>query len=177
MTATALVNTCRNGRESLTHPELLEKFLRKHQVSGVTACTDAEVAAVRDLGRQLRWVWDAADGLAAAEAVNDVLSASDALPRLVQHDGWALHLHYTDPTAPLAARLGAEFAMGLADLLRRGDADRLRRCEAVDCEAVVTDLSRNRSRRYCDTGNCGNRQHAAAYRARKAARVSGCGPG
>jgi predicted RNA-binding Zn ribbon-like protein len=30
------------------------------------------------------------------------------------------------------------------------------------------DLSRNRSRIFCDTGNCGNRQHVAAYRERRA---------
>ena len=35
-------------------------------------------------------------------------------------------------------------------------------------EAVLTDLSRNRSRVFCDTGNCGNRQHVAAYRERRA---------
>ena len=31
---------------------------------------------------------------------------------------------------------------------------------------VLVDLSKNRSRRFCDTGNCGNRQHVAAYRER-----------
>ena len=48
---------------------------------------------------------------------------------------------------------------------------RLRRCEAPGCDAVFVDLSKNRSRRYCDTGNCGNRQHVAAYRERRAARA------
>ena len=51
-------------------------------------------------------------------------------------------------------------------MVRLREADRLRRCEAPDCEAVFVDLSKNRSRRYCDTGNCGNRQHVAAYRER-----------
>ncbi len=46
----------------------------------------------------------------------------------------------------------------------------LRRCEAPDCDAVLVDRSKNRSRRYCDTGNCGNRQHVAAYRERRAGR-------
>jgi predicted RNA-binding Zn ribbon-like protein len=45
---------------------------------------------------------------------------------------------------------------------------RVRVCDAPGCDAVLIDLSRNRSRRYCDTGNCGNRQHVAAYRARRA---------
>jgi predicted RNA-binding Zn ribbon-like protein len=45
---------------------------------------------------------------------------------------------------------------------------RLKICAASDCEAVLIDLSRNRSGKFCDTGNCGNRQHVAAYRERRA---------
>jgi predicted RNA-binding Zn ribbon-like protein len=37
---------------------------------------------------------------------------------------------------------------------------------ADDCEAIVLDLSRNRSRRFCST-SCGNRVAVAAYRARQ----------
>jgi predicted RNA-binding Zn ribbon-like protein len=33
---------------------------------------------------------------------------------------------------------------------------------------VFVDLSRNRSGKFCDTRNCGNRQHVAAYRERRA---------
>jgi predicted RNA-binding Zn ribbon-like protein len=90
------------------------------------------------------------------------------LPRLTRHDGWDWHLHLTAPDAPLADRLGTEAAMGIADLIRTKDLERLKRCDAADCSAVLVDLSRNRSRRYCDVGNCGNRAHVAAYRARKA---------
>ena len=59
-------------------------------------------------------------------------------------------------------------AMALADLIRVGELRRLKACAAPDCEAVLVDLSRNRSRMFCDTGNCGNRQHVAAYRERHA---------
>jgi len=52
-------------------------------------------------------------------------------------------------------------------MIRSGELDRLRICAAADCDAVLVDLTRNRSRIYCDTGNCGNRQHVAAYRARQ----------
>ena len=58
-------------------------------------------------------------------------------------------------------------AMALADLIRAGELRRLKTCAAPDCEAVLIDLSRNRSRMFCDTGNCGNRQHVAAYRERR----------
>ena len=42
-------------------------------------------------------------------------------------------------------------------------------CASPTCREVFLDLSRNRSRRYCDSRTCGNRLHVAAYRARKAA--------
>jgi predicted RNA-binding Zn ribbon-like protein len=73
----------------------------------------------------------------------------------------------TRPDAPLAHRLAAEAAMGFLDLVREDDLDRLKICAAEDCQDVLVDLSRNSSKRYCDTGNCGNRTNVAAYRARK----------
>jgi predicted RNA-binding Zn ribbon-like protein len=36
---------------------------------------------------------------------------------------------------------------------------------------VLVDLSKNRSRRFCDSG-CGNRTNVAAYRARRAGQVT-----
>ena len=66
---------------------------------------------------------------------------------------------------------------GLAEALRfarAGDCivvwklDRLGRCGAEGCGAALVDLTKNRSRRFCDT-SCANRTHAAAYRARRAA--------
>jgi predicted RNA-binding Zn ribbon-like protein len=54
-------------------------------------------------------------------------------------------------------------------VLAAGERDRLRVCEAPNCERVLVDLSRNRSRRYCDSRTCGNRLHVAAYRERRRA--------
>jgi predicted RNA-binding Zn ribbon-like protein len=59
--------------------------------------------------------------------------------------------------------------MGLAWLVVAGEAGRIRSCGAPSCDSVFVDLSRNRSRRYCDSRTCGNRLHVAAYRARKLA--------
>ena len=39
-------------------------------------------------------------------------------------------------------------------------------CADPDCEGLVLDLSRNRSRRFCST-SCTNRAAVAAYRARQ----------
>ena len=63
--------------------------------------------------------------------------------------------------------MGAEAAMAVLDLIREDALGRLRICAADDCADVLVDLSRNSSKRFCDTGNCGNRTNVAAYRARK----------
>ena len=52
------------------------------------------------------------------------------------------------------------------DVVRSGELSRLRICDYPDCDNVVVDLSKNRSKRFCD-GGCGNRAAVAAYRARK----------
>ena len=58
--------------------------------------------------------------------------------------------------------------MAFVDVVREGELGRLRRCAMDDCDNVVVDLSKNRSKRFCDEG-CGNRAAVSAYRARKAA--------
>ena len=166
----ALVNTTRHGEEHLPDAAALEAFLDQEAFSGVRAGTRAELETVWALRQRLREVWAARDEAEVVEIVNQLLSDAQALPRLTKHDQWDWHLHLTDPEAPLADRMGTEAAMAIADLVRAKDLGRLKRCAANDCDAVLVDLSRNRSRRYCDTGNCANRAHVAAYRARKARR-------
>ena len=67
--------------------------------------------------------------------------------------------------------MAVEAAMAIVDVIRAGELDRLRECEAVDCDNVLIDLSKNRSRRFCESG-CGNRSNVAAYRARRSAATS-----
>ncbi len=100
--------------------------------------------------------------------VNGLLRESHALPQLVRHDDEPYHLHAVPRDAPLATRMAVEAAMAMADLVRMGELSRLRHCDHPDCDNVLVDLSRNRSRRFCDAG-CGNRAAVSAYRARKAA--------
>jgi predicted RNA-binding Zn ribbon-like protein len=63
--------------------------------------------------------------------------------------------------------------MAFVDVVRGGQLDRLRICDFPGCGNVVVDLSKNRSKRFCDAG-CGNRAAVNAYRARKA---TGARPG
>ena len=170
--AAALVNTDSDDGDQLMDQAGLDDFLERFQISGERQRTDEELASVRELRTRLRTIWTARTRDEAAAIVNDLLAESAARPYLTKHDEWDWHLHLTRPDAPLAQRLGAEAAMGFLDLVRADDLDRLRICGADDCSDVVVDLSKNRSKRYCDTGNCGNRTNVAAYRARKRAAMS-----
>ena len=165
--AAELVNTRSDGVDALSSRAGLDAFLARFPFSGTQLRSDAELQSVRTLRERLRGLWSAADRDEAAQIVNESLAEADARPYLSKHDEWDWHLHVTRPDAPLAHRIGAEAAMGFLDLIREDDLDRLKICSADDCADVVVDLSRNKSRRFCATGNCGNRANVAAYRARK----------
>ncbi|UUL76855.1 CGNR zinc finger domain-containing protein [Pseudarthrobacter sp. Fe7] len=167
-TVVNLINTSANGREGLAWVADLDAFLAAEGFSGARSRDAAELESVLQLRGVLAGVWRA-DEDAAVDTVNRLLRDANALPQLMKHDGWDWHLHATTPEAPLADRMGTEAAMALADVIRSKEMERLRICESEDCDAAVLDLSRNRSKRYCDTGNCANRAHVAAYRARQAA--------
>jgi predicted RNA-binding Zn ribbon-like protein len=101
--------------------------------------------------------------------LNALLAQTGASPQIASHHGRGPHIHVSKPDSPLADRMAAHFAMGLAWLVVAGQAGRIRTCDSPTCDDVFVDLSRNRSRRYCDSRTCGNRLHVAAYRARKQA--------
>ncbi|GAA2029434.1 CGNR zinc finger domain-containing protein [Pseudokineococcus marinus] len=175
-TAAALVNTAppaapghrREGVDQLATTGDLDAFVEEWDYTGSRTHDAAELDAVRALRPQLRRLWTG-DEEEQVTGVNDLLARARALPQLVRHDGWDWHLHATTPDAPLAERMAVEAAMALVDVLRSGERSRLRTCAAEDCDDVLVDLSRNRSKRFCD-GGCGNRAAAAAYRARVADR-------
>jgi predicted RNA-binding Zn ribbon-like protein len=171
--AAALVNTLSDGVDELADRAGLDRFFERFPFSGKQLRTEEELAEVRELRERLRTLWTAKDRTEAATIVNELLRDANAQPYLTKHDELDWHLHVTRPGAPLAQRIGAEAAMGFLDLVRADDLDRLRICAADDCSDVLVDMSKNRSKRYCDTGNCGNRTNVAAYRARqRAARTS-----
>ena len=171
--AVQLVNTAdpRSGEDYLRTTEALTAFVDERGISGRRAGDAAELRAVRRLRSRVRRVFDLAhsgDHDAVVALLNALITDAGAVPRLVEHDGQPLHLHFTAAEAPLDQRLGAEMAIALAIVLRDGGLERLRVCETPGCGRVLVDLSKNRSRRYCDT-QCGNRQHVAAYRQRQTA--------
>ena len=167
--ACALINTDRVDGEQLGSQRELDGYLEGWGWTGRRDHDDSELEAVHELRRRLGRIWASADDeVRTVGRVNALLSDTRAAPWLTRHPEmpeWHLHLASIDD--PLAQRMGAEMAMSLADLVRVGELRRLKICAAPDCEAALLDLSRNRSRMFCDTGNCGNRQHVAAYRERR----------
>jgi predicted RNA-binding Zn ribbon-like protein len=167
--ATALVNTA-GDVERLPDLAALDQFFRAYGWTGQREHTEAELRAVQDLRPRLRRIWTAGED-EVVEIVNTLLRESNALPQLIRHDGWPYHLHATPSDAPLATRMAVEAAMAFVDVVRDGQLDRLRICEFPGCGNVVIDLSKNRSKRFCEAG-CGNRAAVSAYRARRAAAES-----
>jgi predicted RNA-binding Zn ribbon-like protein len=163
----ALVNTGRDASESLPDVAALDEFIAQWQWTGSRTHDTDELAAVIRLRTRLAELWE----MTADEAVvlvNTLLRDGRALPQLVRHDGWDYHMHATPPNAPLADRMAVDAAMAVADVIRSGELARLRVCAALDCDDVLVDLSKNRSRRFCGL-TCANRVNVAAYRSRRTA--------
>ena len=165
-----LINTGRaSSGELLCQVADLQEIADRYAFAGVRG-TASDLARARDYRARLDSIvtsCEAGDEESAIEQINGLLSETGASPQIAVHDGRGPHLHVSRPTSPLADRMAAHFAMGLAWLVVAGEASRIRCCESPTCRAAFVDLSRNRSRRYCDSRTCGNRLHVAAYRARK----------
>ena len=162
--AAALVNTDSRFGDELPDVAALDMFVQTWAWTGARRRSRQELDEVRALRSRLRRLWQL-DEDALVDDVNALLREAHALPQLVRHEEWDYHLHATPPHAPLAERMAVEAAMALVDVVRQQELDRLQVCDAPDCDDVLIDLSKNRSRRYCGSA-CLNRVNVAAFRAR-----------
>jgi predicted RNA-binding Zn ribbon-like protein len=169
---TELINTGRSrSGEQLRNVADVEDFARRNVfyprevASGDVALLRAHRARLDTIARAC----EAGETERVTTLVNSLLAETGAVPQISSHDGRGPHFHVSSSQAPLADRIAAQLAMGLAWLVVEGETDRVRTCGSPDCPDVFVDFSRNRSRRYCDNRSCGNRLHVAAYRARKSA--------
>ncbi|MFS0715029.1 CGNR zinc finger domain-containing protein [Microbacterium sp. 2P01SA-2] len=167
----ALVNTLPltsgDAADTLADGDDLDAFLAEFAFTGAIVRDDAELQAMRGIRSRLRELWEL-DRDSAVPHVNAMLRDGHAQPQLVIHDGYDWHIHATPDDAPLATRVLVEAGMAFVDVIRADAYDRVRVCAADDCAAVYVDFSKNGSKRYCDTGNCGNRMNVNAYRRRRA---------
>lgn len=164
-----LVNTSPDGDQGdgLADVAALEEFVRGHDISDVGVLSLRDLKAVQSVRTQFAEIFAASESQLASELINKLVAAAGTTPQLTNHDGYDWHVHYFAPGASVADHLAADGGMALAFIVVSGEQERLRRCEAPDCGRAFVDLSRNRSRRYCDSRTCGNRLHVAAYRARR----------
>ncbi|MFJ9040693.1 CGNR zinc finger domain-containing protein [Streptomyces sp. NPDC102406] len=172
-TVVDLVNTAPDSQDGsaasdgLASVAALAEFVEKHRISDVGVLAERDLATMHAIRTKFAQVFAAPDPRGAATLINEVIAAAGTTPRLTDHDGYNWHVHYFAPGASVADHVAADCGMALAFFVVAGEQERLRRCEAPDCRYAFVDLSRNRSRRYCDSRTCGNRLHVAAYRARR----------
>jgi predicted RNA-binding Zn ribbon-like protein len=164
--AVVLVNSAVEP-DTMTTVAELDEWYAAFSYTGSRQRDRAELDAVRALRPVLRRLFTAGRD-EAVELVNGMLAEAGALPQLVRHEPFDWHLHAVSSGASLPTRVTVEVAMAMVDVIRADEMSRLGVCADDDCDGIVLDLSRNRSRRYCSTA-CGNRNSVAAYRARRSA--------
>ena len=145
----------------------LDEFLDSQHFTADRAHNQAELRSIRQLRSQLKSIWTASEEDAVFR-VNQILRTANAQPQLIKSPKRGYKLHATTTSSPLYDRFAVNAAMALAEVILANGLERLRICASTDCKNALLDLSRNRSKLYCDAGNCANREHVRAYRARKA---------
>lgn len=130
--------------------------------------TDADVEAIEQFLQGWLQVVDAPTDQSRADALNVLLDATSAHPRLTDHarDGW--HLHYRKMGLTVSEQVSALISVGTAlHLVGRG-MQRLGRCALPECHRPFADVTRNGRQRYC-SHPCANRDAVRRHRAKSAA--------
>jgi predicted RNA-binding Zn ribbon-like protein len=133
--------------------------------------TERDATALRRTAGKVRAVFDLAAAGQDAEtvaALNALLDAHPARPRISGHDASDWHIHVTRSGSSVAEDWAAAAAWGLAVALTRWGSARFGVCASPNCGNAYLDTSTNQSRRYC-SDRCATRSHVAAYRARRRA--------
>jgi predicted RNA-binding Zn ribbon-like protein len=160
--------------------------------------TSATLRSVRKLRSAIAGIWQdaaAVDIDAALDGINQLLvaagpvrvvpptastaaaagpSPAPAGPTLPRTAAVLAAGHDDDPPEKT---LSNSLALALAEVALAGELTRLRTCTGEDCTNAFVDLTRNRSKQFCDEANCANRAHVKAYRARRAAEAGEAGEG
>lgn len=100
------------------------------------------------------------------EGLNEALAEAGRLRRVVRgSSGWVWTWDVGDE--PLAWPLWP-VAHSAGELLTEGDVERIKECRGNDCNWLFYDVSKNRSRRWCEMKDCGNREKQRRHRRRNA---------
>lgn len=156
----------------------------------------AEVETLRQLRSQLALVWSALpestqDAGHDDDATAEVEPLQRVLDQLIdEHGPLRVQLDLPETTSSAAAPSGQwalgrngfpsdarqlvrDLVLGVLEAAVAGELDRLKACAAAECENVLVDVTRNRSKQFCDEANCANRTHVRTYRKRLAEDAEG----
>ena len=148
-------------------------FIPERIITEVARPSVTDIAALRLVREHLRAIAQETDEDVRIKLLNAALGSSRVQPRLADHNGLGLHLHFFPRNARVADHLLTDCAIAVAELMVSGEGSRLKQCAGPQCSRVLLDMTRNRLRAYCDSRKCGNRIHAAAYRERRRLAVAG----
>lgn len=180
--ASDLINTAEGlhsakpSPETLSSVEGLASYLSEREPElewPATSVNRRQLEKVRALRRQLHALWTSAPVIEPKELdiINDLLEGVGIQVVAAEPgEGSTFRERPIPVSEQISDVMTATVAAALAFLVTHEETGRLRICRGDDCEAAIVDLTRNRSKLFCDFGNCANRAHVRAYRARQAAR-------
>jgi predicted RNA-binding Zn ribbon-like protein len=137
------------------------KFL-EHQMEENPAWATAflkDAKHLREAGRELMLGLE--DATSNLEVLNRHLQTAE--PGVVASEG---EFHREWPGAESLEQALWPVAYSMAELLTSELVTRVRECEGEGCGWLFLDLSKNRSRKWCDMADCGNRAKARRHYAR-----------
>jgi len=99
------------------------------------------------------------------ERLNDALARSPEVKK-VARSGHSYVLQHEKKSAGIPSLL-AEIASSFAEVLARGEPERIKVCQNPDCLWIFYDTSKNRSRKWCENATgCGNLMKVRLFRAK-----------
>jgi predicted RNA-binding Zn ribbon-like protein len=126
-----------------------------------------KLLALRGLMRRIVETLDEGDAPSAADLARlDRFLRGARFSRVLERSDSSLGIQLVPARRDWAWVL-SELAFALSELLARGEVDRIKVCDNVDCRFAFYDASKNRSRRWCAHTTCGNRHKVKQFRARR----------
>ena len=101
-------------------------------------------------------------------ALNEVTGRVAVRAQLVAERDGGYVVDFTPVGGAWVDRVERELSGAFGSILRRSRPPRLKRCAEESCRRVFYDATRSRTRRWCDSGTCGNRARVRRHRSRSA---------
>jgi predicted RNA-binding Zn ribbon-like protein len=157
--------------DRLDNPDWRRDYFARYGIETAGIPADRLVSSLRELRAAIRGIVDAyiRDGRKAApdwEKINAYLGRAPLVRRVASGSpGKPPRLEFVsraEKVESIVGRIGGAFA----EAMSQGDPGRLKTCRNVDCAWVFYDLTKNRSRRWCED-TCGNLMKVRRFRAKR----------